>query len=82
MTDPIKDALRAAALAGMNPAERDHADRHHNGEPGPGNISEAARTVAAFHFHLAERWFAMGQTGPAVAATEMGAAVEDAALDA
>lgn len=44
----IAEALRRAALAGMNPAERFHADQHHRGEAGPGHMAEAAATVAAF----------------------------------
>lgn len=48
MPDTISDALRAAALAGLNPGERMHVDEHHDGEPGPGHIAEAARVVAAY----------------------------------
>lgn len=48
MGDEVSAALRAAALAGMNHAERDHADRFHGGAVGPGHIGEASRTVAAF----------------------------------
>ncbi len=43
--DDVAHALRLAALAGMNPAERFHAGE---GQTGPGHIAEAARTIAAF----------------------------------
>lgn len=47
--DPaVRAALEAAALAGMNDAERRHADVWHDGKPGPGARAEAARTIAAF----------------------------------
>ena len=44
----IRAALEAAALAGMNAAERDHADRYYDGKPGRSARAEAARTVTAF----------------------------------
>lgn len=48
MPDPIRDALRAAALATMTAAEREHSAACHNGQPGPGHIKRAAETVVAF----------------------------------
>jgi hypothetical protein len=48
MSDPIKAALDAAAIAGMNASERSFAERHNLPMDGPGHRAEAARTIAAF----------------------------------
>jgi hypothetical protein len=76
MPDPIRDALRAAALATMTPAEREHAEAFHNGQPGPGHIKRAAETVAAFLLSPMI-WMELAQGGTDATA----AAVERAARD-
>lgn len=48
MTAPIDTALDAAAAALMTPADREHADAHHGGRPGPGHRAQARRCIAAF----------------------------------
>jgi hypothetical protein len=44
----IRAALEAAALACMDDAMRDYADRYEGGKAGPGARQRAAETVAAF----------------------------------
>ena len=44
----IIDAVQAAALAVMDDAQRDYANRYHAGQPGRGAERQAGRTIAAF----------------------------------
>ncbi|MBU8540859.1 hypothetical protein [Falsiroseomonas tokyonensis] len=56
MSDPLRTALDAAALAMMTPADRMHAEQFHGGKPGPGHRAQAALGIAAFQRALPPCW--------------------------